>query len=326
MKRLCIGLGSLMLIAVDARVMAQSTESQRMRVETLEQSWRAMNRTRSRGVVPSPRATDTTRAGALVVLSEPELTPLVRYAAPQAWQLLLDSFGAGARVLETIDIVYVLQAGEGSQPGHDLILMQSYRTPDTQRGFGSGTISRERAELGRGIAHNVAGQIVGAVGLPSWMWGVAITEPRERRFLANAFIELATAKDSLTRSCAEGNSSGCQRFLELDQPEKMPLSDPPGGSSRLTQVFRHIRGPLLRVTLRTGGVDARRRLEGTADRNLGERLATAAGVPIDSLMTLWRSEVTRRPVSSVPTTRSVLGLALISLIVLGVSTRRPVRR
>jgi hypothetical protein len=310
----------LATLAVPGILLAQSTEGQRARVLKLEQAVREIPR-KDRAPFPSPRATDTTRAGALVMTSEPELTPLAREVTPWAWRILTEYFGeVAAGSLGATGTVFVLEMREmGSGPR--LVLGRvgkKTRAGGQTRGWG--TVDGNPEDLSAHLAQNAANELASGLDLPSWASRFVLPNDRDRTLLANSFIALATSRDRAERECAAGGSNACERMLGLDRPELTARAD--AGERRHDQ----LRTRLLGIALRAGGSAAPGRLRASAGKNLGDRLAIAAGHSADSLFAIWRAELTQSPVSTTPTARSILAFVFISMLVPIVFLRRAGRR
>src|SRR3989442_15848715 len=87
------------------------------------------------------------------------------------------------------------------------------------------------------------------------------------------------------QSCRAGSDSACRELLR---------SLPPGALPR--PLTYDARAALVQLALRLGGREAYHRLVATPDEPIADRLAGAAGGSVDSLVSLWRSEiVTARP-------------------------------
>ena len=92
------------------------------------------------------------------------------------------------------------------------------------------------------------------------------------------FARGATAP-SLQR-CGQHHDDACTALLELLPPGTLPR--PLAHPARMV---------LVREALRAGGREAYRRLVARPGSSIGERLSSAAGLDIDSLVVRWRSEV-----------------------------------
>ena len=95
---------------------------------------------------------------------------------------------------------------------------------------------------------------------------------------ADYFNHGATA--AAFRACASGSDGDCTELLRGLPGGALPR--PIGSEGRAT---------LVHVALRAGGRDAYRRLLANPSDPLASRLAAAAGMPLDSLVTRWRGDV-----------------------------------
>src|SRR6266550_2257663 len=82
------------------------------------------------------------------------------------------------------------------------------------------------------------------------------------------------------QSCGAGSDSACTELLR---------SLPPGALPR--PLTYDARAALVHIALRRGGREAYHRLVATPGAPIADRLASAAGVSVDSLVALWRSEI-----------------------------------
>jgi hypothetical protein len=110
--------------------------------------------------------------------------------------------------------------------------------------------------------------------------------PGERRALVlRSFVEYFGYFDHGARqpglqSCRTGSDSACTELLR---------SLPQGVLPR--PLTYDARAALVHIALRLGGREAYHRLLATPDEPIADRLAGAAGVSVDSLVLLWRSEI-----------------------------------
>ena len=104
--------------------------------------------------------------------------------------------------------------------------------------------------------------------------------PAEREAVVTGFT------DYFARGATAPSLQNCQQHRD-DACTALLHSLPPGALPRpLTDAPRLL---LVRVALRAGGRDAYRRLVARASAPVGERLASAAGMDIDSLVVRWRN-------------------------------------
>ncbi len=106
--------------------------------------------------------------------------------------------------------------------------------------------------------------------------------PAERRALvARTFSPYAQGPErSRLQSCVDGQDAACREVLRALPSGALPK--PLGLDARET---------LLHLALRIGGREAYHRLMAAVDRPMADRLASAAGVSTDSLLTRWRAAV-----------------------------------
>jgi len=121
------------------------------------------------------------------------------------------------------------------------------------------------------------------IGDTTGLLGRWYATPAEREALVTEaftdyFARGATAP-SLQR-CRQHHDDACTALLQTLPPGTLP--PPLGGSARIL---------LVREALSAGGRDAYRRLVARPSAPIGERLASAAGMDIDSLVMRWRNDV-----------------------------------
>ncbi|MGH7459399.1 MAG: hypothetical protein ACREMA_00020 [Longimicrobiales bacterium] len=310
---------------------AQSTEEQRARVSRLEDALRAIGRAPERRL--STRATESIRAGALLIHTEPELTALAGPAIEIAWRTLERTLGRGAAALGKSDAVFTLQplySGSSTPQGNVVLALVTTR-------FRNGVTSvswnplmpTTAAELGKRIAWIAALSIEEYFGpelRSSWprvhAWG-EIMNPTAR---ANALITLASWDYPAGRACLAGQLVSCRTFLLLDAradqtaPGAEPTIPPQLDNSTVTLAFDR----LLTVVLKLGGPQAPQRFRSAAGATIGDRLATAAGVPVDSLLHAWRRDFTTRPAGLRQSTMRAFGaLLILTCLLVATTMRRP---
>lgn len=130
--------------------------------------------------------------------------------------------------------------------------------------------------------------------------------PDERRLLVTVqyagFLDKGVRAPEF-RSCAVGSDSACLDLLE---------SLPPG--SLVRPLDYAARFSLLETAVALGGTRTFSRLFATAPGPIGARLAAAAQVPEDSLVTRWRSDVVSARPKPVPLPPWAMGLALVWMV------------
>lgn len=134
------------------------------------------------------------------------------------------------------------------------------------------------------------------------------TPDKERRYVAMYAFVTGTGKAQ--RSCVSGGLDECAYALGLRTPK---ISDPGGG------YVPFLRADLVMTALETGGPNAWNRFQGTSSDEIEPMLAAAAGMPLDSLLSRWRSQLLSLRPTEAPfsTTRLVLGLTWMVLLLLG---------
>ncbi|HET7025012.1 MAG TPA: hypothetical protein VFI39_07410 [Gemmatimonadales bacterium] len=102
-------------------------------------------------------------------------------------------------------------------------------------------------------------------------------EERRRAALGFAAYFDDAARRPMFRACGAGSDSTCVALLNSMDPTTLPEALK-GGSRQI----------LVRLALRLGGHDAWRRLTADPTQAMGDRLAGAAEIPLDSLLAEWR--------------------------------------
>ncbi len=114
--------------------------------------------------------------------------------------------------------------------------------------------------------------------LERWYVTAAEREALVTQVFADYFARGATA--SSLQNCRRHRDDACTALLQSLPPGSLPR--PLAHAARLV---------LVREALRAGGRDAYRRLVARPSAPIGERLASAAGMEIDSVIVRWRNEV-----------------------------------
>ena len=131
---------------------------------------------------------------------------------------------------------------------------------------------------------------------------------KERRYISMyAFV---TGTGAAQRSCVSGVLDDCAYALGLREPK----SPAPGGG-----YAPFLRGDIVLTALEIGGPNAWGRLRGAMGNEIGPMLEAGAGMPLDSLLGRWRSQLlSLRPAEApVSVTRVLLGLTWTALLILG---------
>jgi hypothetical protein len=125
-----------------------------------------------------------------------------------------------------------------------------------------------------------------------------------------AMYALATGSGRAERDCAGGNLQQCALAFEL-------AGSPTGDTGPLFPVF--MRADLLFTALATGGPNAWARFRAAADSGIEPALVSAAGMPLDSLLSTWRAGLLAlRPAEGpISTGTGVAALAWSALFLLG---------
>lgn len=263
---------------------------------------------------------DTIRAGGLTVLTRPEEAARVQRAAPLAWSSLDTLFGdEAARMLRAPMLFWVMTR------------TIRYRPPGAERLQGvmapeNATDDDIRRQLTRGAAVAIQTQTDSA--FDNWLGLLLAPVERNDAERTRVYVELLTAPSAAVRRCYAGHLADCSASLNLlDVPDRIAIWYDPaeqralvrnsprrtqyressdacvltrsdaaclavlhavGAESPLSSQSRHL---LVRMALMDGGRGAYGRLTRSAGRPLGERLALAAGMPLDSLIQRWRRAV-----------------------------------
>lgn len=115
---------------------------------------------------------------------------------------------------------------------------------------------------------------------------VASYSPQERRVLARRVAGgyLPTSLQGPVRDCLDQGVQGACDAVLLDRP---------GAVFQLVPLDQDARGLLLTMAVIQGGEGALERLVVDSGLPLADRLAAAAGIPVDSLLSRWREAVMR---------------------------------
>jgi len=107
--------------------------------------------------------------------------------------------------------------------------------------------------------------------------------PEERRVIVQQVLtgnDVLSVRDLYQRCVTRGDDSACLRLLQRQPASAIP--QPLGDPSRIG---------LVQLALELGGRDAFTRLMAARGKAVDAQLATAAGMPADSLLMVWRSRV-----------------------------------
>jgi len=327
----------LLSLAGTALLRGQSLPRLQARADSLAREWRRANAV-ANAIDSLERARalagrDTIRVGALTIIANPSPLPL-REAAARAWPVIDSLYGAEALQLAQRPYVIVgvdpdttvqrppIQSGIEITWDRDvasltwlLLTNVPIARPDTawQNWLGGPVRPPSQAESQR------AGVYVQLVTAPS--------QAARRCFLGDVSgcrdaLDLVDAADPVSRwypsaperrslvlksfgsyfdreiqqpalqACAKGSDSACTQLLHSLPPGALPK--PVAYDARTT---------LASLALRLGGREAYHRLVASAGRPSADRLASAANVPVDSLLWRWRAEILAarpRPVTLPP--------------------------
>ncbi len=318
-----------MVIALAAgRVAGQSVERLQARADSLLREWRranaladmvdSLNHARTAG------GTDTISVGALRIVTNPSPARL-REAAARAWPVIDSLYGTEARQLEQRPFFIAPYDPDTTSPKPTL--RGAIQVPWDKDVASLATMLLTTVPIGRPdaalqnwlggpvvpIVHPVqarAAVYVQLVTAPSQVarncflgvmndcrnaltlaqsrdtleqWYPSAAE--QRALVFKSFAEFLTFSDHgahkpALQSCRAGSDSACSELLR---------SLPPGALPR--PLTYDARAALVQIALRLGGREAYHRLVATPGKPIADRLAGAAGVSVDSLVSLWRSEI-----------------------------------
>ncbi|HEY6807374.1 MAG TPA: hypothetical protein VI160_01200 [Gemmatimonadales bacterium] len=317
----------------------------------------ALRADRTRGTAAVTRATAERRgqhpvqAGGLMVLSdEPDSIPL-RSAVPRAWALLARTYGAAAGPLTAQPVrIHVAHLGRATPPmaesrpvsstvsadGLARMLLAIVGAPrvdhalqhwlgggvrpviDTAAMHGAAYVSLVTAPsvAARGCLQGVPADCRTALELPpDTLFYLTAYDAGERRLAVSHARQSAMLDppEQLTYAhCVrDGEDGACRDFLRLLGTDQVPRPLPDDA-----------RQLLVSAALALGGPGAYDRLVADTLASIPDRIAAAAGAPLDAVITRWRSDVLRaRPAPpSVPLADGLLALAWIGVLAGGALT------
>jgi hypothetical protein len=335
-----------LLVCGSAHLAAQSTASLRERLALLERSWReaaaasaavdSAARVRMAGVL------DTTRIESLTILAPSEWLGPAATAGRIAWRRLFGAFGDHLRSGKPYPLLLVLTvAGEPPPLGFPLhaipVPVLRGATEDTLlaaqmdiavQGFLANQYddALKRWLVGRIDTRDVVPPalfvdlatspsvvaracLVGSVDACGT--ALVLTTPNDpatawydaggrRAVVALVPRDVAPNLLDLDQCVSKGSDAACLREMRSSKSPDIP--PPVGWDSREL---------LVRLALHLGGPGAFDRLITSAPRPIGERLALAARVPIDSLLGRWRAAVLSSRPASVDLTPETAWIALL---------------
>jgi len=324
--RLCLLTMAIALAA--GRLAGQSVEQLQARADSLLREWHrasavadmvdSLNHARAAG------GTDTISVGALRIVTNPSPARL-REAAARAWPVIDSLYGIEARQLEQRPYLIAPYDPDTNSPkpitrgaiqvpwDQDvaslamlLLTTVPIGRPDAalQEWLGGPVVPIIRPAQARAAVYvqlvtapsqaarscflGVTSACRNALALgespdPLQQWYPSAAE--RRVLVLRSFAEYFGYSDHGARklalqSCGAGSDAACTELLR---------SLPPGALPR--PLTYDARAALVHIALRLGGREAYHRLVATPDAPIADRLAGAAGVSVDSLVTLWRSEI-----------------------------------
>jgi len=314
-----------LLLACAGQLSGQDLPRLQARADSLAREWRRANAVAdaidSLERVRALAGRDTIRVGALMIIANPSPLPL-REAAVRAWPLIDSVYGSEARQLEHRPYIIVAVDPDTTvaRPPHHggieipwdegvgpltLVLLSNVPVapldPALQAWLGGSVRPPIRADLQRARAYVelvtapsqaarrcLTGDIGGCrdaldlieTGDRLLRWYPSAAERRAAAFRSfGEYHERGTQPTGL-RDCLAGSDSACTRLLR---------SLPPGALPR--PLSYDARAPLVSVALQLGGREGYHRLVASAGLPMADRIAAAAGVAVDSLVSRWRAEI-----------------------------------
>ena len=323
MSRFCVVAALAGLLATES-LCAQDSQIVRLRqrADSLLRSWREAevlaDVADSLERVRATSGSDTITVGGLRIIANSSPLPL-RAAAERAWPVLDSLFGTVAIDLAQQPFIFhavdpdtavhrpVLHVGRELPWDLDLqatttVLLTTVEPPHFDPALATWLGGRLRPSLNERAARDVFIQLVTApseavrrcflgdisrcgdvlqitdsTGLLT-RWYVT---PEEREALVRGSLTYYFASGGTAptlRRCLQHDAAACTALLQSLPPGTLP---PPLASPA--------RMLLVREALGVGGRDAYRRLVASPDAPMGARLASAAGIPLDSLVRRWRA-------------------------------------
>lgn len=321
----------LPLLAWAGVLRGQSLPRLEARADSLAREWRRANAVAdaidSLERVRALAGRDTIRVGALVIVTNPSPLPL-REAAARAWPVIDSVYGSEARQLERRPYIIVAvdpDTAVARPPSHSgieipwdedvasltLVLLSNVPVapPDSAlQGWLGGSVRPSiRADLQRArvyvelvTAPSQAARrcLTGDIGTcrdaldlvptgdPLLRWYPSAAERRSAVFRSfGAYVEHSMQPPGL-RACLNGTDSACTQLLRSLPPDAVPRP-----------LTNDARATLVSVALQSGGREAYHRLVASAGLAMADRIAAAAGIGLDSLVSRWRAGIlAARPV------------------------------
>jgi len=328
----CLCLLTVMMAMTPGRLASQSVERLQVRADSLLREWRranaladmvdSLNHARAGG-------TDTISVGALRIVTIPSPARL-REAAARAWPVIDSLYGSEARQLEQRP--YLIAPYDPDTTSPKPTLRGATQVPWDKDVASLAMMLLMNVPIGRPdsalqnwlggpvapIVHPVQARAAVYVQLVT-----APSQPARNCFLGvmndcRTALTLGQSPDPVDQwhpSAAERRALVSRSFAEYfsysDHGARKPAlqSCRAGSDSACTELLRSLpagvlprpltydaRAALVHVALRLGGREAYHRLVATPGTPIADRLAAAAGVSVDSVVALWRSEIlTARP-------------------------------
>lgn len=298
----------------------------RQRAESLGRAWQeaqlfATLQDSLRRTAPPPNM-DRAQSGELTVFADPSRLPLQR-ATTAAWSALDRFYGTAAAALAGRPLVLrVLDALQKPSPGHGerwvlattdlelpeltLLLVRNAPLPPNDARLRAWLplaivpphdTTRERAQVYVDLVTShadvsrrcYAGELaacrvalaVDSVAHPLLEWWTAADRRRLVPILLETYFLNESNRRARTNDCLErGVDSACLELLASIPRNALPR--PLGAGAQLG---------LLQLAIEMGGRSAYERLRADSTAPVGQRLAAAAGLPLDTLVATWRRTV-----------------------------------
>jgi hypothetical protein len=305
-----------------ARPSADRIRTLQARADSLEQLWSEANALAnladSLAHSNSPSYVDTLAVGSLRIISNVSPLPL-KAAAERAWPSIDSLYGSAARDLENRP--YLIRGRDPDSAGRrdrswgipvrwdmnekdlaDLLLVyvpMPAPDPAFRQWFGDQVRPSTRGRrsdleqsyialvtspyaVGRDCYLGSIGSCRSALGLDAPADPIRwFQTPTERhRALTGTSLGYQSGASVILQACQAGRDPACIEVLRLLRPSQLPR--PMALIARQT---------LVRIALELGGREAYHRLMSDSVSPLPERLAGAAGLPLDTLLVRWRSSV-----------------------------------
>lgn len=321
-------------------------EPLRARADSLAREWRRAHALAealdSLALTRTPEGRDTIRVGALRIITNPSPLPLAQ-AAARAWPVLDSFYGDEAQALAHRPYFIVPVDPDSTSPGEsrrppgslavhwdvdlrfltDLLVTRApLPAPDSrlERWLGGSptpilqprraradvyvqlvtaySTAARRCYLGDITSCRVAFSLLDSPDVALRWYATA----DERRAIVTRYLaDMARGTtERAFRDCTGGDDAACTELLQTQPPEGLP--QPLTTNARVT---------LVDLVLRLGGRDAYHRLVADSTVAIPARLATAARLPLDSVLRTWRTEILAARPPQVVLTGARLPTALV---------------